>query len=203
MRTDLLEPHRRIDSPVHRAAAPLKLAVAIGLVLAVVLSPRTAVAPLLAVAGVVAVLAALSRVPWRFLLFRIALVEPFVLGTALLALFEPDGGRRFALLVVRCTLSVSVLVLLAATTPFSEVLRVLRKARTPVLLVSTASLAYRYLFVVADEAARLKRARASRAFSRERDVSWRTLAGIVSELFVRSSERAERIYAAMCARGWR
>ncbi len=203
MRPDLLEPHRRVDSPVHRAAPPLKLVVAFGLVLTVVVSPREAITPLLVVAGLVVALAALSRVPWRFLLWRVVLVEPFVLGTALLALLEPGGGRRFLLLVARCTLSVAVVVLLSATTPFSELLKVLRALRAPALLVTTASLAYRYLFVVVDETGRLKRARASRTFSRRRELPWRSLAGIVSELFVRSSERAERIYAAMGARGWR
>jgi energy-coupling factor transporter transmembrane protein EcfT len=29
------------------------------------------------------------------------------------------------------------------------------------------------------------------------------MATVISQLFIRSSERAERIYAAMCARGWR
>ena len=42
----------------------------------------------------------------------------------------------------------------------------------------------------------------SRTFSSQQTWSWRTLAKVVSQLFIRSSERAERIYAAMCARGW-
>jgi len=62
---------------------------------------------------------------------------------------------------------------------------------------------YRYLFVLVDEAQRMKRARASRTFTVRRGRSWRTLATVVSQLFIRASERAERIYGAMCARGWK
>ncbi len=94
------------------------------------------------------------------------------------------------------------MVLLANTTPFADVLRVLTAARLPSLLVTTVSLMYRYLFVLVDEAARMRRARASRTFTARRGLAWSAAATVVSQLFVRSSERAERIYAAMCARGW-
>jgi cobalt/nickel transport system permease protein len=62
---------------------------------------------------------------------------------------------------------------------------------------------HRYLFVLVDEGERMRRARASRTFVRRRGHQWQTLATIVGQLFVRASERAERIYAAMCARGWK
>ena len=45
------------------------------------------------------------------------------------------------------------MVLLSNTTPFSELLRVLKAARVPALLVTTLSLMYRYLFVLVDESA--------------------------------------------------
>jgi cobalt/nickel transport system permease protein len=62
---------------------------------------------------------------------------------------------------------------------------------------------YRYLFVLVDEAERMQRARRSRTFTRLRTHAWESRASLVGQLFVRSTERAERIYAAMCARGWR
>jgi len=93
-------------------------------------------------------------------------------------------------------------VLLANTTPFSELLPVLRRVRVPALLVTTLALMHRYLFVLADEAERMRRARAARSFTRGRHFAWRALATVAGRLFIRASERAERIYAAMCARGW-
>ena len=95
------------------------------------------------------------------------------------------------------------MVVLANTTPFADLLQVLRRAHVPALLVTTLALMYRYLFVLVDEARRMKRARMSRTFTAQRSVQWRTLATVVGQLFVRTTERAERIYAAMCARGWR
>jgi len=82
-------------------------------------------------------------------------------------------------------------------------LRVLRQMRVPALLITTLALMFRYLFVLADETQRMRRARASRTFARGRGVAWRTLATVAGQLFIRASERAERIYDAMCARGWK
>jgi cobalt/nickel transport system permease protein len=62
---------------------------------------------------------------------------------------------------------------------------------------------HRYLYVLVDEAERMRRARASRTFVRGRRIQWRTLATVVGHLFIRASERAERIYDAMSARGWK
>ena len=95
------------------------------------------------------------------------------------------------------------MVLLANTTPFAELLRVLKAARVPALLVTTLSLMYRYLFVLLDESQRMRRARLSRTFTGRQARSWRTRASVLGQLFIRSGERAERIYGAMCARGWR
>jgi len=147
--------------------------------------------------------AGLSRVPWRFLALRVILLEPFVLGVAILAVFQPGGWRLFLFLVAKCTLCLMVMVLLSNTTPFADLLRVLKNWRMPALLVTTLSLMYRYVFVLVDEAQRMKRARMSRTFTPQRARTWHTMATVVSRLFIRSSERAERIYAAMCARGWR
>jgi cobalt/nickel transport system permease protein len=94
-------------------------------------------------------------------------------------------------------------ILVSNTTPFSEVLRVLRRVRIPALLITTIALMHRYLFVLAEEAERMRRARASRTFTARRRWQWPLLASVAGQLFVRASERAERIYAAMCARGLR
>ncbi len=158
----------------------------------------------LAVAAVFLVgVSALSHIPWVFLIRRLVLLEAFVLGVAVLALFRPGGVWLFLYLVAKATLCLWVMVLLSNTTPFSELLGVMKSARVPSMLVTTLSLMYRYLFVLVDESQRMKRARMSRTFTPHRSWAWHTMASVVSQLFIRSSERAERIYAAMCARGWR
>ena len=122
---------------------------------------------------------------------------------ALLAWLQPHGGLVFLTLMARSTLCLLAVVLLALTTPFHELLHVLRWLHVPTLLVTTLALMHRYLAVLLDESQRMRRARASRTFITSRRHTWYALASVAGQLFVRSSERAERIYAAMCARGWR
>jgi cobalt/nickel transport system permease protein len=203
VRPDLLDTYSRIESPVHRLPASLKLAAAVALVLATILLPRAQWPGFVVIAVALAVVAALSRIPAAFLSKRLLLLEPFVIGVALLALFQPRGWAVFLTLLVRTNLCLLTMILLSNTTPFSEVLRVLKRLRVPAILITTLALMYRYLFVLVEETARMRRARASRTFTRRRGAAWQSLATIISQLFIRSTERAERIYAAMCARGWR
>jgi len=189
--------------PLHRAPAGLKLAVALALVLTVVLLPRAQLAGLLAVAAVLTGLFALSGMGVLFLLKRLLLLEPLVLGVAGLMWFQPSGGRVFALVMLKANLCLLATILLSHTTPFTELVRVLRRLRVPWLFLTTLTLMHRYLFVLADEAERMRRARASRTFTRGRRFQWQALSSVVGQLFVRASERAGRIYNAMCARGWK
>lgn len=197
------DPPARGPGPLHRAGAGTKLAVAVALVLLTIAVPLSRWPLLLAVAAVLLLLAVWGRVPLPALLRRLLLLEPLVLGVALLALLQPDGLQRFALLLARSTLCLFTMLLLSATTPFPDLLLVLRRLRVPRLLLTTLALMYRYLFVLADEAQRMRRARQSRSFSRRRWHGWQALATVIAQLFVRSTARAERIWAAMLARGHR
>lgn len=204
----LLESYQPRRSPLHRLSVTVKLVAAVTLVLGLVALPRAwNSARFGAVCGGVALgltaAAVVSRLPPGFLLRRLLLLEPFVFGVAALSLWQPHGGTVFWHAVVRSTLCLATLVLLAATTPFSEIIRVLRNWRVPPLLLTTLTLMDRYLFVLVEETGRMQRARASRTFVlRSKLAVWTSLAEMLGQLFVRSVARAERIYAAMCARGW-
>lgn len=202
MRADL-SAFAGLDSPVHHARASLKLALALGLMVGVMLVPL-AQAWLLAVPAAL-LLAALvaSRLPSWLFLKRLLALEPFVAGVAVLAWFQPNGHALAGLMVARSTLCIATALLLAATTPFVQLLEVLRRAGVPALLLTVLALMSRYLYVLGDEAERLERARRSRSFGARRTLDWNTLATLVGQLFIRATNRAERIYAAMCARGWR
>ena len=207
MPVGLLETYQPRLSHVHRLSARAKLIAALSLVFCVVSVPRgwdkTESATFCAATFFLIVTAAFSRLPAAFLLRRVLLLEPFVFGVAALSLWQPHGWVIFWHAVARSTLCLAVLTLLAATTPFSEIIRVLRAWRVPALLLTTLTLMDRYLFVLVEESGRMQRARASRTFApRSRWAVWRSLAETLGELFVRSVERAARIHAAMCARGW-
>lgn len=202
MEAVLLDQYAALDSPVHRWPAGAKLAGLIALSAAMGLwrvpSPWLFAGFAVGLAGV----AAASRLPPRFLLKKILLLEPFVLGIVAMTLFQPDGLHRFALALSRSTLCLFATVLFAATTPFSELLFALRRWRLPPLMVTTLALTYRYLFVLTDETLRMRRARAARTLVPGRAREWRAVSSVIARLFVRASDRAERIHSAMCARGW-
>ncbi|MGA2180477.1 MAG: cobalt ECF transporter T component CbiQ [Verrucomicrobiota bacterium] len=202
-----LHPHDHGDGhkhgPLQHLPAGGKLAGALFLILTVVLLPRTALTGLLMVAAVIGGLLAVSQIPLWFLLKRLLLLEPLVLGVAGLMWFQPDGGKIFALVMFKANLCLLTTILLSNTTPFAELLRVLQRLRMPWVFVTTLTLMHRYLFVLRDEAERMRRARASRTFTRGRRFQWLALSSVLGQLFVRASERAERIYNAMCARGWK
>jgi cobalt/nickel transport system permease protein len=200
---DLLSPYQHRDSTIHRLPAGAKLAGAVAFVFSVVLLPRGTWGPLAAGFAILVAVAALSRVPASRLAGRLLWVEPFALGVALLAVFQPGGPGIFAFVLARATLCLFAMVLLSATTRFTDLLRVLWRIRLPVILVTTLALMHRYLFLLVEEMSRMLRARRSRTFLPGRAAAWRAGAAVAAGLFVRSTERAERIYGAMCARGWK
>lgn len=203
LRDRILSPYQHGASAIHRSPAGLKLAVALAGILLVVLLPRSAWAAHGAVAVVLVILALLARADWRRMLLRLLLLEPFVLGIALLALFKPGGWPLFLSMLAKSTLCLATMILLTATTRFSDLLAVLWRIRMPALLVTTLALMHRYLFVLLEEMERMQRARRSRTFTAGRSSAWRNSAQVAGQLFVRTSERAERVYLAMCARGWK
>jgi len=203
MHSHFLENYSEIDSPIHRAPTWLKMTICVGLIVVCVTLPIEHFLIFTAIAMFQFLVTAASLVPGLFILKRLIFLEPIVLAAAMLSLFQPDGGRIFAALVVRSSLCITCLTLLANTTPLGEMLVVMKKLRLPSLLITTIALMHRYLFVLLEESQRMRRARASRTFDRSRASAWKSLATVCSQLFVRSTERAERVYAAMCARGWK
>ena len=204
MKFHLLEyPHGRLNTVIHRTPAELKLGGGLVIITLTVMLPTPATDWHLCAAAILAMAVLLSRIsPW-FLLQRLLLLAPFVLGVTLVNAFQPTYREHWPWLMARSVLCLLTVILVSNTTPFSEVLRVLRRVRVPALLITTIALMHRYLFVLAEEAERMRRARASRTFTVRRHWQWPVLASVAGQLFVRASERAERIYAAMCARGLR
>ena len=193
--------YAHVDSPVHRAPASVKLLATLTLVTAIALCPvRYSAATVVVLAGLVG-LSRLACVPIGAFVARVAMAEPFVLGVAVLSLFQGRGLAVFVALALKSTACVAAVQLLAHTTPFQDVLAVLRRARVPPVLVVTLALLYRYLFVLIDETQRMRRARAARTWSPRRWESWKALSSVIAVSVLRSMARAERVHVAMRARG--
>ena len=134
----------------------------------------------------------------------------FELGFASLTVSQA-GLVRFFSVVMKTWLSFQTALLLAALSPFNDILLALRALGVPRLLVALMALMWRYLFVLVGTAARLLQARAARSALPQLptkrpggSLAWRArvVGGMSGTLMLRSFERAERIYAAMLARGF-
>jgi cobalt/nickel transport system permease protein len=143
-----------------------------------------------------------------------AITLPFTVPGETLAQLGPltlsvDGTVRLVSIMVKSWVSVQAAILMAFTTPFHDLLWGMRALRLPPTLVSIVGFMYRYLFVLADEALRLMRARAARSGvaaggKAGGSLAWRgkVAGGLVGNLTLRAFERSERIHAAMEARGF-
>jgi cobalt/nickel transport system permease protein len=153
--------------------------------------------PFLALGGAVTALAASARLPlWR-LAGRALWVLPF---TAVFGLVLAMGGQpgRAAALTAKAVLSAFFVLLLMSTTPLEAALAGLQRLGVPAFLAAVAQFVWRYLFVAAAQAQRMRWAALARGSQR----AARAAAGAVSGLFARSYLRAEGVHRAMLARGF-
>lgn len=201
MHLPYIEPRR--GTRLHRLSPRLKLAFALVIITATVLLPRRPAPLYLAPAAILLALWLVCRMPLAYTLRRLLVVEFLILGIASLSLLTPAAAPVFVAAVLKSNLCVLAMLLLTWTTPFHDILQELRRLRLPAVMLTTLALMYRYLPVLAEESRRMQRARASRTFSRRRRLAWHNLTTIIGQLFIRSADRAERIYLAMCARGWK
>jgi cobalt/nickel transport system permease protein len=202
MHHDFFDRYSQIDSCIHRLPSYVKLLVSLGIILSVIKVPIHYRWIYLIFFIMLILVSFLSKIPWRFIAFRLLSLEPFALGIAVMALFQHNGFEIFLSIFIKSTLCLFTVLLLSNTTPFSEILVLFRRVGVPALLITILALTYRYLFVLIDEAARLRRARESRMFVIRRHRIWLSLTSLLGQLFIRSTERSERIYAAMISRGW-
>jgi cobalt/nickel transport system permease protein len=94
------------------------------------------------------------------------------------------------------------MIVLTTTIPFSRLLKALGALKCPRMIILVLSFMYRYVFVIEDEFIKMRQAKLSRVVH----VSWsreiKTLVNMLGILFLRSYERAEAVYLAMCSRGF-
>jgi cobalt/nickel transport system permease protein len=207
------------DSPIHRLDARVKFVIAIVFTAVVISLPRTSISILFCYAvGPFAVLV-LGGVPLRFTFKHILVVSPFVLVLALTAplydktaatvVFGPwvwqttVGWLRCSSILAKFVVTMLALISLVSTTRFADLLAGLQRLAVPKLLVIQMGFLYRYIFLLIDSAHHIIRARAARSIGRVGlRAGVRFAAAMVGSLFVRSVDTAERISAAMQARGF-
>jgi cobalt/nickel transport system permease protein len=227
MHVDLFDRYHSVHSPVHQLDPRVKVILTVFFILSNVLLPDGAWLAFALSLGWVLLASKWANLGFGFTVQRSFVALPFFLagissifslpGAPLRAIdigpwhlvVTDTGVLRFASIVIRSWLSVQMAILLTATTQFPDLIHALRHLRVPPVLVSIISFMYRYLFVLSDEAMRLVRARQSRSarltgHPSGGSIPWRAqVAGnMAGQLFLRSYERSDRVYAAMLSRGY-
>lgn len=208
---------QQIASPWHHLTPRTRVICAVLFVCATALTPNGQWATWAIYTAGLAVLLGISRVPLSILLKRVAVEFVFV-GAVLLGTLFREGGRviwewgilrittdgltvlgSVTLKVLLCLLMLNLLVL---TTAIPALLHALAGLRVPPLLTAIFASMYRYLGVLIDEFATLRRAAAARNLNLN-PRRYRLIVGnMIGSLFIRTYERGDRIHQAMLARGY-
>lgn len=162
---------------------------------------------------------ALGQVPLWFALRRVLILSPLVLVLAAGGVLFDRSPQELAVgpwsvtvaggwitagnLAAKFAMGLLALTALVCTTPFALLLEAMRKLAMPRLLVMELAFLYRYIFVLIDEAMRVRRARDFRGaalapFGRRLAAT----GAVVGAIFLRTLDRSQRIHLAMCARGY-
>lgn len=111
------------------------------------------------------------------------------------------GVMSCLMILMRIALCVSAVLILVAITPFSRLTGQLRRMHVPVIFVRLIEMTYRYIGVLLMEADTMLLAYRMR----NPKVKWPMIGDMgsfIGQLFLRSYDRAERIYQAMQCRGY-
>ena len=186
----------RGDSFLHRRDPRAKLAVL--LLFLVWLATAASLAPAVVIGYATLLIAglAVARLPPGSVLGRAALVLPFTATFAMISLIAGDPVRAVTL-AVKSFYSATAVVIIMGATPMPALLAGAETLGAPRMLIATTQFLYRYLFVLFEEAARIRLAAECRGGFR-----WAAAGGAVAVLFGSAYTRAEGIHRAMLARGF-
>lgn len=199
---------------IHRIDPRAKLVVTVVFIMAVVSFPKYALTGLIPFFSFPILMAYLAELPVGFLLRKLLIVSPFAL---FIGIFNPfldhevmarlgsinitGGWISFVSVILRFVLTVSAALILIATTSFPGICNALDRLKVPRLFVIQLMFLYRFIFVLTEEALRMVRARRIRAVD-QKHPSLKLFVQMLGLLFIRTLERAERIYLAMQSRGF-
>jgi cobalt/nickel transport system permease protein len=214
---ELTGPAGDLTSPVHRLDPRAKILGLVTVTLVGVSAPLAAWPVFVGCALVLGAVAVTARVSPREIWRRARFILPLVLLAAILLPFVRKGGQAYELgpltvhegglevfgaVALKATIGTVSAVLLGATTTFPSVLRGLETMRVPRLLVLIAAFMYRYLFVIVEEAGRMRAALAARAYRPRTALHAGAIGRVATAMFLRTYARGERVYHAMLARGY-
>ncbi|MBM4337929.1 MAG: cobalt ECF transporter T component CbiQ [Deltaproteobacteria bacterium] len=199
---------------VHRLDPRTKVITTFAFIVTVVSFPKYEIAGLIPFLLFPVVIFALGDIPVWFILKKVLVVSVFAVFIGILnPLFDTHikyhfftlpvsgGWVSFFSILLKYFLTMCSALLLISTTSFPGICHALRKLGVPEIFISQLLFLYRYIFVLMEETLRMVRAKDLRSFGKKgQGIS--IFINLVGTLFVKTIERAERIYHAMLSRGF-
>lgn len=206
MKHSFLDKYNTLDSPIHRRDPRAKILAFLAALLLMVSEPPGETGAFLFYYLLILLILVVSRVPFRYVLRRCLIISPFVIMAAGLMLVSgTDAGDTTMIslsIVLKAFAAVILLTLLTSTEKFHRLIEGMRSLKLPSLLGVLSSFVYRYMFILSDEMMRTKRARMSRTPGRPVTGRFKTYGNQAATVFLRSWERSQVVYDAMCSRGF-
>jgi len=205
MKHDFLDKHSELESIIHKLDPRTKIITFLLYIIFVITTSPQKSFFFAAYAFVIIFIIFLSNVPWLYVVKRALVIIPFVL---LVAIFLPfmqkteNGWLIFRVVIIKAALAVLATIMLSSTTKFHKLLKGFELLKFPKIIIMLLAFMYRYIFILADEAHRMERARESRYFGGEYFRQVKVISNIIGLLFIRAFERGERVYQSMAARGF-
>jgi cobalt/nickel transport system permease protein len=192
-----------------RTRSPVdKLVLCAGLVGCALVLPPWPGGVLVALAAVVLALGP-ARVPARTFGRAARWPLAFVAVGALTAVVSVDGGlgwapdaaARAGELVGHSVAGGAAVLLLATTTPMTDLLAALRRLGVPAAVVEVAGVTYRLLFVLLQSLTTIREAQTARMGHSTWRRSYRSSGALAAAVFTRSFDRARRLQEGLAGRG--
>jgi cobalt/nickel transport system permease protein len=115
--------------------------------------------------------------------------------------WAPDAAARAGSLVGHAWAGSAAVLLLATTTPMSDLLPALRRLRVPDAVIEVASVVYRLLFVLLESLRTIRDAQTARMGYSSLRRSYRSSGALAAAVLTRSWDRARRLQEGMAGRG--
>lgn len=112
------------------------------------------------------------------------------------------GLHNAILLMVRSSGAVSCLLFIVFTTPIADISYQLEQCRVPYIIIELITLVYRFIFVFWEQAVGIHTAQAARLGHVDLKTGLRSLAFLISSLFINVINRSNTLYNGLVARNY-
>ncbi len=205
MRHSFLDKYSNLITPVHNLSTDIKIIISLSFIFLLSTLPINLLIWIFPIGLTVQfTIIYISKIPVLYIIKRALLISPLVLPVILLnTFFKNSGGLEISIIfTLRAFLSIITLLLLLSTTKFYSILKTLGKWKFPNILIIILSFMYRYFFLLQDELERMIRSLKLRSCNIKKTLLFRYYTNIIGILFIKSYDRAERVFQAMELRGY-